>query len=135
MEEYTGHEWDGIIGRPRDYETDYDLADQEDLDELEDVWEQMSDLPFFDYDIWEENLGKRIIITIPKSDLPELINWQYQLKLANENKADFEVRSGIKDEDIIIPAADSICIALYVIKDGYWYFFTEFTKYKEDLLD
>ena len=55
--------------------------------------------------------------------------------MANENKADFEVRSGIKDEDIIIPAADSISIALYVIKDGYWYFFTEFTKYKEDLLD
>ena len=119
MEEYIGHEWDGIIGLSRDYETDYDLADEEDLDELEDIWEQMSDLPFFDYDIWEENLGKRIIITIPKSDLPELINWQYQLKLTNENKADFEVRSGIKDEDIIIPAADSISIALYVIKDGY----------------
>jgi len=50
----------------------------------------MSDLPFFDWDMWGENLGKRIIITVSITDLPELTNWQYQLKLTNENLNDFD---------------------------------------------
>ncbi len=60
-----------------------------------------------------DNLGELIIVTVPEFDIPYLGNWQFQLSLTKDNAKDFEIRSGLSNEQLFFPSFDEITVAVY----------------------